>query len=150
MRHHALRIAPKELLRWLRAEGEGDFVNFHITGEYDRREPPAGGEENRPGTPLVESAQLHVEPLVERNYWVLTLKARRPLSDDAGERFAKESDTIDLEGFERLCAARDAQAEATVSVEDQNAEQHFESWLSALADKHDSGRAGARQRFYPG
>ena len=118
MAEREVQVSAGDLLRWIEAEKEGEFANLHLNA---RSEVAGRGAEAR------ERAILAIEPMVERNWWVLRIVFERP---------AQSRGRAPAMGFEDFVLAyREAPRLAeTVRVEAQTDEAaaRFDAWLDDL------------------
>lgn len=123
----------------VRQEAEGDYANFHVNGrkEYEREGGERAGESDlRP--PATERGILTVEPLVERDYWVLQLTAERDLrsSGEASEAF-DPSPRMSVDDFVAdFLATPDTRSRVSVAVENDRASRAFDTWLHQIKQRH--------------
>lgn len=140
MEIYELDIAPECAVRWIENEAEGSFVNFHVLCRkehaFDPEEPFTGDTQRGVAS---EIGRLSLEPLVERDYWVLEIRIKKVVgtraraSDDAfvgvePVSFAEFKQEFVAEGGERRLVRLTAETPAAATK--------FREWRAEMEAKH--------------
>jgi hypothetical protein len=131
MAQYKVNVPVEELCGLIRHEAEGDYVNFHVNGRKQFLvSEHAAGQDRRPRKTALIKGTLNVEPLAERNYWVLRIEATRDLgvADPDDESAAPEAD-LSVDDFEEEFLSADTEKSALVIAQTETAHAAFEYWL---------------------
>ncbi|HVO15239.1 MAG TPA: hypothetical protein VMV26_08500 [Alphaproteobacteria bacterium] len=131
MTKYRVNVPVEELCALIRHEAEGNYVNFHVNGRKQFLvSEHAAGQDRRPRKIALIKGTLNVEPLAERNHWVLRIEATRDLgpADRDDEAPAPES-ALSVDDFEEEFLAGDTEKSALVLARTDTAHAAFEYWL---------------------
>ena len=140
MTQYKVNVPVRELCALIRHEAEGNYVNFHVNGRKQFLvSEHAAGQDRRPRRSAQIKGTLNVEPLAERNYWVLRIEATRDLGapDPDDESAAPEAD-LSVDDFEEEFLSADTEKSALVIAQTETAHAAFEYWLH-MARLHSVG-----------
>ncbi len=141
-----LNIPPHELVRWVREEIQEKHIhlNFYASAwkEYSFEEDfdcSAFGVSRGEHLHLVSvEAILDIEPLVERNYWILQLKVTHRIGlRHSDEEFPYKSGSLTIDNFEsEFLDPEKGITEVVLLAETTEAKAHFDDWFTILKSEH--------------
>jgi hypothetical protein len=149
MAQYKVNVPVEELCALIRHEAEGDHVNFHVNGrkQFLVSEPEQSADrERQPRKSARIKGTLNVEPVAERNYWVLRIEAMRDLGPaDPDDESAAPEAGLSVDDFEEEFLSADTTKSALVIVKTETGHAAFEYWLhSARLHDVDSRPVGPR------
>lgn len=129
---YSVDLPVERIWALIKRRAEGDFVNFHINARKAYRVVPRHGQ---PG--MVAEGTLELEPMVERDYWILSLTGVRDLGPvaNAHEPDSAEPDMPIEEFVAEFIGQSDVETSATVITQTEEARQAFEDWISPLCGR---------------
>lgn len=139
-------VAPAEILGWIKADKEHDggfleyFVGAHkdfaLEEEFDRTAFDLDVPEDY--DLVTATAELSIEPRVERNYWILQVRVKSevgPCRQCNEDNYAP--DELSPEEFEReFLGACPGCVSVFLGAETAEARRHFDDWLETMRARH--------------